>query len=136
MFNGLIVQDGKVKVSLLNPNNGDAKWVQVGKKFGNYTVGFQPGVPGQTADAVVLTLGASSQRIILQGSADLSVASIAAPVAFWISARIAITCADWSIVFGMRSGPASRSTAGSINLCGAGRNRAPSSNAASEIGRE
>jgi hypothetical protein len=77
VFNGLIVQDGKTKVSLLNPNTGDTKWVQVGKKFGSYTVSFQPGVPGKTADAVVLTLGASSQRITLQGSAEPSAAFVA-----------------------------------------------------------
>ena len=56
VLNGLITQGGVTKVSLHNPNTGDIKWVQVGKKFGSYTVGFQPGVPGQTADAVVLTL--------------------------------------------------------------------------------
>jgi len=77
VFNGLIVQDGKTKVSLLNPNTGDTKWVQVGKKFGSYTVGFQPGVPGKTADAVVLTLGASSQRITLLGAAEPSAAFVA-----------------------------------------------------------
>lgn len=81
VFNGLLVQDGVTKVSLHNPNTGDTKWVVVGQKFGSYTVGFQPGVPGQTADAVVLTLGASSQRIILQGSADLSAAGVAAATA-------------------------------------------------------
>jgi hypothetical protein len=81
VFNGLIAQAGVVKVSLYNPNTGDAKWVQDGKKFGSYTVGFQPGVPGQTADAVVLTLGTSSQRITLQGAADASAASIAAAAA-------------------------------------------------------
>jgi len=82
VFNGLIVQDGQTKVSLYNPNTGDAQWVVVGKKFGSYTVArYQPGVPGQTADAVVLTLGASSQRITLQGSADLSAASVATATA-------------------------------------------------------
>jgi hypothetical protein len=70
VFNGLIVQNGQTKVSLHNPNTGDTKWVQVGKKFGSYTVGFQLGVPGQTADAVILTLGTSSQRITLQGAAS------------------------------------------------------------------
>lgn len=72
VFNGLIMQGGVTKVSLHNPNTGDTKWVQVGKKFGSYTVGFQPGVPGQTADAVILTIGASSQRILLQEAVHLS----------------------------------------------------------------
>jgi hypothetical protein len=71
VFNGIISQAGVVKVSLYNPNTGDARWIVVGKKFGSYTVErYQPGVPGKTTDAVVLTLGTSSQRIILQGSAS------------------------------------------------------------------
>jgi hypothetical protein len=66
VFNGLLTQGGVVKVSHYNPNTGDAKWVQVGKQLGSYTVGYQPGVPGQTPDAVILTLGTSSQRITLK----------------------------------------------------------------------
>jgi hypothetical protein len=91
VFNGLIVQDGKTKVSLYNPNTGDAQWVVVGKKFGNYTVEhFQPGVPGQTADTVILTLGTSRQRITLQGSADLSAASVATAAALKTSLAAAL----------------------------------------------
>lgn len=74
VFNGLIVQDGKIKVSLYNPNTLDAKWVQVGKKFGSYTVGFQPADPKdkKTQDTVLLTLNGSTQRIALQDAANLS----------------------------------------------------------------
>jgi hypothetical protein len=77
VFNGLIVQDGKVKVSLFNPNTNDAKWVQVGKQFGSYTVGFEPGRPATdrspaTKDMVILTLNGSAQRIAIQDAANLS----------------------------------------------------------------
>jgi YD repeat-containing protein len=75
VFNGLIVQDGKTKVSLYNPNTGDAKWVVVGKQFGTYTVGFQPATPGNkdSKDMVILTsAGGAAQRIPLQDASNLS----------------------------------------------------------------
>ena len=75
VFNGLIVQDGKTKVSLYNPNTGDAKWVVVGKQFGTYTVGFQPADPANknTKDTVILTpAGGTAQRINLQDASNLS----------------------------------------------------------------
>lgn len=77
VFNGLLTQGGVVKVSLYNPNTGDAKWVQVGKQFGSYTVGFEPGRPATdrspaTKDMVILTVNGSAQRIGLQDATNLS----------------------------------------------------------------
>jgi hypothetical protein len=74
VFNGIIVQDGKTKVSLYNPTTNDAKWVQVGKKFGNYTVELQPANPNikNSKDTVILTVGNSRQTVALQDAATLS----------------------------------------------------------------
>jgi hypothetical protein len=74
VFNGIIVQDGKTKVSLYNPTTNDAKWVQVGKKFGNYTVELQPANPNvkNSKDTVILTIGNSRQTVALQDAATLS----------------------------------------------------------------
>jgi hypothetical protein len=74
VFNGIIVQDGKTKVSLYNPTTNDAKWVQVGKKFGNYTVELQPANPNvkNSKDIVILTVGNSRQTVALQDAATLS----------------------------------------------------------------
>jgi hypothetical protein len=71
VFNGVLVQDGKIRVSLHNPNTGETKWVQVGKSYGNYTVGYEPALPATkqtpaTKDTVLLTLGDKVQRIPLQ----------------------------------------------------------------------
>lgn len=73
VFDGVIVQDGKTKVSLHNPNTGETKWVQVGKSYAGYTVGYEPGQPATkqtpaTKDTVILTLGGKVQRITLQDS--------------------------------------------------------------------
>ncbi len=73
VFNGLIVQDGKTTVALYNPNTGETTWVQVGKHYGSYTVGYEPGLPASkqtpaTNDTVLLTLGGNVQRIPLQDS--------------------------------------------------------------------
>jgi hypothetical protein len=74
VFNGIVVQDGKTKVSLYNPTTNDAKWVQVGKKFGNYTVEFQAANPNvkNSKDTVILTVGNSRQTVALQDAATLS----------------------------------------------------------------
>ena len=71
IFNGLLVQGEKTEVGLYNPNTGETKWVQVGKSYGNYTVGYEPGLPATkqtpaTKDTVLLTLGGNVQRIQLQ----------------------------------------------------------------------
>ncbi len=71
VFNGLLVQGGVTKVSLSNPTTDETKWVQVGKSYGSYTVGFEPGLPATkqtpaTKDTVLLTLGGKVQRIPLQ----------------------------------------------------------------------
>ena len=71
VFNGVLVQGAVTKVSLYDPNTGETKWVQVGKSYGNYTVGYEPGLPATkqtpaTKDTVLLTLGGKVQRITLQ----------------------------------------------------------------------
>ncbi len=71
VFNGVLVQGGVTKVSLSNPTTNETKWVEVGKSYGGYTVGYEPGQPATkqtpaTKDTVVLTLGGDVQRITLQ----------------------------------------------------------------------
>ena len=71
VFNGVLVQGGVTKVSLSNPTTNETKWVEVGKSYGGYTVGYEPGQPATkqtpaTKDTVLLTLGGKVQRITLQ----------------------------------------------------------------------
>ncbi len=81
VFNGVLVQGSVTKVSLSNPTTGETKWVQVGKSYAGYTVGFEPGQPATkqtpaTKDTVLLTLGGNVQRIPLQ---DATTTSVVAP---------------------------------------------------------
>ena len=78
VFNGVLVQDGKTKVSLSYPTTGETKWVQVGKSYAGYTVGYEPGQPATkqtpaTKDTVLLTLGGKVQRIPLQDATSTPV---------------------------------------------------------------
>src|SRR6185436_18871217 len=88
VFNGLLVQGSVTKVCLTNPTTGETKWVQVGKSYGNYTVGYEPGLPATkqtpaTKDTVLLTLGDKVQRITLKD------AKIDTPVVATIPTKIA-----------------------------------------------
>jgi hypothetical protein len=80
VFNGVLVQGSVTKVSLYNPSTGETKWVQVGKSYGGYTVGYEPALPATkqtpaTKDTVLLTLGGKVQRIQLQDATTTSVVS-------------------------------------------------------------
>ena len=83
IFYGLLVQGGVTTVALYNPNTGETKWVQVGKKYGSYTVGYEPALPATkqtpaTKDTVLLTLGGNVQRIQLQDATTTPVATTGA----------------------------------------------------------
>ncbi len=66
-FNGVVVSGGKTRVSLLDPATGQAGWVTIGGRFGDYILAAyipaapSPAIGSTKADAVVLKRASDGQ---------------------------------------------------------------------------